>query len=215
METDIFYKQAKLYNPSESNPKVYVYGCGSIGSHVIMALAKIGVKDITVYDFDRVEDANKPAQFFDMESIGLKTDCCARLVKEFTETIITTINCKIDLSFNPGMEYNSIHIIAFDNIDTRRILYSKLRGFPVWVIDGRIGGFQYEVYSFYSDKAEYGKTLEGNFSEQECGTKCLWIVNSMISSKIVANVVKITKGMKPAYQVVGNAMSEIQIVKEE
>jgi molybdopterin/thiamine biosynthesis adenylyltransferase len=212
MEKDIFYKQVKLYNPKEYNPKVYVYGCGSIGSHVIIGLAKIGIKDITVYDYDVVEDGNKPAQFFDMVADGLKTDNCARIVKDFTDTIIVPVKMKIDDEFQPNVEFGSIHIIAFDNIEARKILYNKLRGFPVWIIDGRIGGFQYEIYSFYEDNIKYTKTLEGVFSEQECGMKCLWVVNSMISSKIVTNVIKITKGDIPKYMVIGNILGETQIV---
>ena len=74
---------------------------------------------------------------------------------------------------------------------------NQLKGNLVYMIDGRIGKFNYEKYSFrciddtLTDK--YIKTLDGVFSELECGEKCLWAVNSLLSSKIIGDVIRITE----------------------
>lgn len=212
---DIYYKQIKLFNPNKQSMKVFVYGAGSIGSHVTVSLAKIGVKDITVYDYDEVEQGNTPAQFFDRQSKGKKTEEIKRIVQQMTGTVINCIECKIDEKTDIKPEFNSIHIIAFDNIEGRKILFNKLKDFPVHIIDGRIGGFVYEKYYIkgQEDLETYAKTLEGEFSEQECGEKCLWVVNSLISSKIVTDVILISMDKKPNYLVKGTVLADQVILK--
>lgn len=213
------FKQTELFNPEESQPTIHVYGCGSIGSHVIMGLAKIGIQNITCYDYDIVEEDNLPAQFYSYLNIDTnKVNAIKRLVLEFTGIEINTINSKLNESFIPDLSLNTIHIIAFDSIDARKLIFNKLKGFHVHIIDGRIGGFNYQKYYVKGNENEqvnkYLKTLEGEFSELKCGEKCLWGVNSLISSKIIADVIKITKDIKPAYKHIGNYMSDKTITME-
>jgi molybdopterin/thiamine biosynthesis adenylyltransferase len=215
MEDDIYFKQRKLFNPHDSKLKVYVYGAGSIGSHVVIGLAKLGIKDITVIDYDKVEQSNVPAQFYKYDDRGYKVHDLHSMVKNMTKVEIKFGQVKVNENFVPSVEQSSIHIIAFDNIEGRKILIDKLEGFPVHIIDGRIGGFNWEKYYLNAreDLTEFKKTLEGTFSELECGEKCLWLVNAMISSKILADVVKLSKGTRPSYMCKGNAMADLVISK--
>jgi len=220
MEKDIYFKQKMLFNPNENNLKVFIYGAGSIGSHLAVGLAKIGIKDITVYDYDVVETENIPAQFYAVrqgETNLFKTECIQYMVDYMTGIKIKTENIKITKDFEPNISPNSIHILAFDNIEARKIIINKLTNFPIHLIDGRIGGFNWEVYYVRcnEDTKEYKKTLEGTFSELECGEKCLWVVNAIISARIITNVIKISKRKQPSYMMTGNAMSTIIINKEE
>jgi len=219
MTKDIYFKQAKLFNPHENQMNCFVYGAGSIGSHVVMGLAKIGIKNITVYDFDEIEDSNIPAQFYKMESKGLKVDCLKKIVKEFTGIDIEIESKKIEEDFSPVISLNSIHIVAFDNIEGRKLLIEKLKDFPVVMIDGRIGGFNYQKYNIRCDNdkevEDYLKTLDGEFSELECGEKCLWVVNSMISSLIVSDIIRLIKKQDVSFLTIGNIMSDRNIVKNK
>ena len=218
---DIYYKQKKLFNPHKDFSKIHIYGAGSIGSHVAIGLAKIGIKNISIYDFDEVEEANVPAQFYSFNSTGKKVDEIAKIVKEFTKIEIECNDLKIGEDFKPDISLNSIHILALDNIETRKLLYNRLKDYPVWLIDGRIGGFNWEKYclNLKNDSELYSKTLDGTFSEAECGEKCLWTVNSLIASKIIADVIKITNKKDgenvPCYMVKGNIMGEALIIKRE
>ena len=216
-ETYLYSKQEKLFNPEKTQPKCYIYGCGSGGSHITIGLAKIGIKNITVYDYDTVEETNVPAQFFTLTSAKekqLKTEAIKRLAKEMTGTNINTVTLKIDDTFNPEITSNSIHILAVDSIEIRKLLANKLKDYPVFVIDGRIGGFNYEKYSLRADSDnfdKYLKTLEGTFAETPCGEKCLWANNTLIASKIIADVIKISQNKTPTEVVKGNLLSDMVI----
>ena len=216
-KTYIYSKQDKLFKPDEFQPKIFVYGIGSLGSHVVMGLAKVGFKDITVYDFDTVEPSNVPAQFYDITSFGKKTDELKRLVKQMTGIDINIEDVKIDETFQPNLSVNSIHMNCVDDMNTFRLIYNKLKGFPIIMFDGRVGGFNYQKYyvNMMEDNTKYEKTMEGEFSELQCGEKCLWIVNSRLSSLIVTDVIKLSKDKIPSKTVVGNVMSDICITDEE
>lgn len=196
---DIYFKQKLMFDPNkDKQPNIFVYGCGSIGSHVIIGLSKTGFNNITVYDFDTVEESNIPAQFFSPYNINMKkTEAMKAQVKFMHDIEIQIEEGKIDGDTTPCYLQNSVHIICFDNIESRELLYEKLKGFPLLIIDGRIGSFNAEKYSFLgTDKdlcIKYEKTLKGKFSELECGEKTLWSVNSYIASKIIIDVLKYAK----------------------
>ena len=216
-ETDTFFKQSKLYNPHKHKPKIHVYGAGSIGSHVVIGLAKIGITDITVYDFDIVEESNIPAQFFakrQAETKMFKTESIQYLTEYMTGIQIKTENIKIDEKFQPQISIDTIHILAFDNVEARRIIAEKIKDYPVYLIDGRIGGYNYEKYCLQATSPAYEtylKTLDGEFTELECGEKCLWVNNSLIASKIISDVIKLAQGKQPSPQVKGHALSDVVI----
>ena len=215
---DIFFKQLKLFNPETEQRRIHIYGAGSIGSHLAMGLAKTGFNDLTVYDYDDVEDSNIPAQFFDLRCIGKpKTDSVWSLIREFTGIEIATKNIEIDEEFVPDLSVDSIHIVCFDNIEGRKLLYEKLVGYQLLFIDGRIGGFNYQLYTnrMEQDTSDYAKTLEGVFSELECGEKCLWGINSLLSSKIIAQILRKIKGKALNTTIKGNLLTETVIQKME
>jgi len=219
MNKNIYYKQTGLFDPEQfGNTPINVYGCGSIGSNVILALAKMGFKNIAVYDFDKVEEDNLPAQMFLNEHVGMsKIEAIQDLVKKSTnleEIYIESV--KIDNDFTPDYTLNSFHILCFDNIESRKLLAEKLKRFKLNVIDGRIGAFNYEIYSvdFFDKKAyqKYIQTFENEFAGLKCNEKCLFPVNTMIAAKICAEMLNVLyKKEYNSYK--GNLLSNI-IIKE-
>lgn len=190
-------KQRLLFVPDKST-RFYVYGCGSIGSHVIISLAKTGFDNITVYDFDTVEESNLPAQFFDVNSLNKsKAEQIARLAESMTGTNITYHDgmiTKDNLELS-NLQPGSFHIVCLDNIKYRYELFNTMKGFPVIFIDLRIGKFNYQKYVLKMNDEmhckQYSKTLEGSFSELMCGEKCLWVVNSYLASLAVTDIIKL------------------------
>lgn len=219
VKKDIYFKQKLLYNPEEDQPRIFVYGCGSIGSHVITGLAKTGFKDITIYDYDSVEDSNIPAQFFGIKHIGeKKIEAIADVVSQFVPDIeINKEEVKIDGEFIPELSKDSIHILCFDNIEARKILSEMLFGYPLLIIDGRIGSFNIEKYTFLGTNKnlckDYSKTLEGEFSKLKCGEKTLWPVNAYIGSKIVADVLKYIKNEELRFSHITNLKGDVVLGK--
>lgn len=221
---DIYFKQKALFNPHDraNQRKIIVYGAGSIGSHVVVGLAKCGFKDITVIDFDTIEESNLPAQFYNQTQShveSMKVSSLYNMVKTMVGNEIIPIQDKITEKSNLNIQNGTIHILAFDNIEGRKIVLDKLKDYPVHLIDGRIGGFNIEKYYINmldeNTYREYAKTLEGEFSELECGEKALWSVNSLIASKIIADVIKLTKGIKPTYEYKTNILDDLAIVRKE
>ena len=60
----------------------------------------------------------------------------------------------------------------------------------------------------------YKSTLEGSFSDLRCGEKTLWVVNSILSSKIVSEVIKITLERELTWSSKGHALSDTIITKK-
>ena len=80
-----FSRHAELFNPEAFTEKVTVIGCGATGSWLVLALARLGIQNITVYDFDIVEEHNIPNQAFGLSQIGMnKAEAIQQLVKEQT-----------------------------------------------------------------------------------------------------------------------------------
>lgn len=95
-----------------------VIGCGAIGSHVCEQLARMGITNIHLYDFDTVSAHNITNQMFKTNDIGRpKVEACAEMIAE--------INAEAAITIHPeGLQApyicNGILILCVDNIDLRR-----------------------------------------------------------------------------------------------
>jgi len=236
MAEDIYAKQRLLLDPNKPeirDRRIIVYGAGSGGSHITMGLCKLGFKNIQVIDFDTIEPTNLPAQcypshYFDpvaksyepydynkykiYKVIRLKNLC-----KQMTGTDIEIRNEKLDEKSELEYANDTIHIMAFDSIEARKMVFNMLKGYPLHYIDGRTGGFNYEKYYLYMTNKEaiedYEKTLEGTSSDLKCGEKCLWALNLADSSKTLADVIKLVTDRTPTFYFKSHLLSDINMVR--
>ena len=65
-----YSKQSEVFVPQNFTHDVHVVGCGATGSWVAMLLAKLGVQNVHLHDFDKVEEHNIPNQLFQYKQIG-------------------------------------------------------------------------------------------------------------------------------------------------
>ena len=80
-----FQSQAQIYNPENQKTKIVVIGAGSTGSFLSLTLAKMGLTNIKVIDYDKVEEKNIPNQFFRTQDIGkYKIDALKEIINDFT-----------------------------------------------------------------------------------------------------------------------------------
>ncbi|MFA5490966.1 MAG: ThiF family adenylyltransferase [Candidimonas sp.] len=64
-------RHLSVFSPEKfGETPVHVIGCGAIGSTIIFELAKLGVKNIHGWDFDRVEEHNLANQMFGPKLVG-------------------------------------------------------------------------------------------------------------------------------------------------
>jgi molybdopterin/thiamine biosynthesis adenylyltransferase len=123
---------------------VTIIGAGSIGSFTTYALAKMGVKDITVYDNDIVEKHNFSNQIYRVEDIGKKkVTCLKNRIKTDTELKIKAIEEKYE-----NQKLKGIVISAVDSMETRETIWKncKLNYEAELFIDVRVGGQIYRIY---------------------------------------------------------------------
>ena len=79
-------RHASVFSPdNHEDQEIHVIGAGATGSKVVMELAKLGLKNIHVWDFDKVESHNIPNQIFGQQHIGMqKVDALKEVVDQFT-----------------------------------------------------------------------------------------------------------------------------------
>ena len=191
--------------------RLVVFGAGSIGSHLIKTAAKTGFLDIEVYDFDVVGEENLAAQAFDFEHIGMsKVDAIADIVKKGAGIDIVKHNEKVTEETNIPILPNTIYVCVFDSFEARKLVFDKLKDYPVAYVDGRIGRYDMRHYLVDCSKDEqvtsYSKTLEtGDVSELVCGEKASAPINVQIAGKIVMNIINFLDGSTYEKVYIGNA----------
>ena len=104
---------------------VMVVGCGAVGSFAIECLARAGVGNIVIVDFDTVAQSNINRQLFALESsLGMpKVDVAAARIHDINpNTCVHPINAfwddKIDIDIIPD-----VVIDAIDNVSSKIALY--------------------------------------------------------------------------------------------
>lgn len=194
-----FTRQDRIYMPIIQRGKVHIFGCGSTGSFISLNLAKMGVKNIIVYDFDKIEEANIPNQFYRLKDVSQKkTEALGEMIEDFSGEKIKKVDGLIDDKTELELGLFDTIILCFDNIEARKIIFDKIEGYPVHLIDTRMGGEGYQVYtldmSSNKDTEFYKELIEGKTMEAPCGQKSIIYTISSISAEVCNIYKKIQKG---------------------
>lgn len=188
---------------SLENSDFSVVGAGGIGSPTILALSKMGAKYINVYDFDKVEEHNLGSQMYPKDAIGkYKVDAIADLVMQFEGLEIYTHRDRYS-----GCD-SEIVISAVDSMKSRKEIYEKLSVDTKWLIDGRMGAHEYNVYAIDLKDPAMKKFYENSlYSDDDavqlpCTGRAI-IYNTMGISADICNAVRvIVDSAKPAKRLV-------------
>lgn len=171
-------RQLDFFNPIEIDETIHVIGIGAVGSFVSIFLARLGVREIHIWDFDNVEEHNIPNQnyYFD----NLTEEKTMAIAKE-----VTRVNPEIKITIHKEYKEDLIEGIAFvcvDDIEVRKKLYeaNEFNGRLKLVIDTRIGLEDGQVYianwtkqeniDFLLDQSQFKKG-EADVPVSACGTK--------------------------------------------
>jgi len=118
---------SKVYNffqPDKIDGKIHIVGCGSVGSAIAENLARCGVTDFVLWDFDIVEAHNVANQMFTQADIK-------RPKVEALRDILVSINPEVadKIKLEPkgwkGKLMSGYIFLAVDNIDIRREIVEK------------------------------------------------------------------------------------------
>lgn len=116
--------QAKI-----NQAKVAVLGLGGLGSNICMALAKLGVGNMLIVDFDKVDITNIFRQNYRLSDIGeYKTSAMLKQMKEINPYLnIKALNVRITGENIPEMirDYDII-CEAFDDKETKSLIINEI-----------------------------------------------------------------------------------------
>lgn len=145
MNESKYHRQLDIINPKLLNVPVTVIGAGATGSFTALSLAKMGVTDITVYDFDTVEEHNLPNQFYRQSDIGKpKVNALQSIIHDFEGITISARNEKYH-----GQRLSGIVIVCVDSMDARIQIWKFVKNNMnvKLFIDSRMGAEVMRVYT--------------------------------------------------------------------
>ena len=171
-------RQSDYFNPLDIKEAVHIVGVGAVGSHVADAIARLGIEDIHIWDFDTVDEHNIPNQLFNETDIGkTKIEAIEEKLLAINSDIKVTKHQKYTNEILKGFLFSCV-----DSIEVRATIYQNNEYNPelVAVFDTRIGLEDGQVFSADWSKAEDIDNLLAlsEFSHDEveipksaCGTK--------------------------------------------
>ncbi len=112
-------KSAEFFDPTKCKEAIHLIGCGSVGSEVAELLARFGLTNAHLYDFDTVEEHNLANQNFTTEDLykpkveGVYKRWC-NINPEAQKTI------KLHPEGWNGQKLSGYVFLCVDNIDLRR-----------------------------------------------------------------------------------------------
>ena len=194
-ENKISYsRQTDIFDPIKQRLKIIILGAGSVGSFVTLNLAKLGFNDISVYDFDIVEKANIPNQFYRIKDIGkLKVDALKEIVKEFTDIDIKENNIKVTKDTIFEMSLDTLFVLSFDSLEQRKVVFDMIKDTKCHILDVRVGGEGINIQTTDTFNDAELKRWEKSFgitpTKLTCGAKSIMYINLNVASE-VCNIVK-------------------------
>lgn len=111
-------KHREFFDPEQLDDEIHVIGCGAVGSTIIEQLARLGIQQIHVYDFDTVSEHNITNQMFFAQQIGQdKVNAITAIAKLINPEIKIIAHPK---GWIPSTTLAGYVFLAVDNIDTRK-----------------------------------------------------------------------------------------------
>jgi hypothetical protein len=134
------------------NAKVCIIGYGGGGSHIGQQLAHIGVKHVTIYDGDFIEETNMNrligAWFTDVKKKMFKAEIAKRTIKKILpNAVIRTVKAR----WQEKPEYlqeSDIVIAGVDSLADRDQLEAECRRYLIPLVDMGMDIFELEDHSF-------------------------------------------------------------------
>lgn len=146
--------------------RIDIVGVGATGSRIALSLAKLGIKDIHVWDFDKVEEHNIPNQMFDFSDIGsFKVDAMKRVIEAVTGTKVTTHNEKVDGT----QAFGEVVFLLTDTMSSRKEIWKgiKLKLNIKLMIETRMGTDTGMVYAINPCLPSQIKAWEGTLCDDK------------------------------------------------
>jgi hypothetical protein len=185
-------QQHELFTAAHAMP-VTLIGAGSVGSQVAVALAKIGVTDLTVWDADDVESHNIPVSAYRLKDLGVvKVRALADILGEQAGVAITAVE-----KMYAGEPLRGAVVACVDSMEARQKIWSAAKGDPLVdiLIDTRVASEYVSVFAVNpsdpDDIAYYEYFLRYTYDEAVkpmCGYHGIYHVAATAAVAVNANL---------------------------
>lgn len=175
-------KHYEFFDPNklkQNKLNVHIIGVGAVGSYIALQAVKLGIPELTIWDFDTVDDHNITNQVYTFNDINkLKVDALEEYLKASNPDLILHKKGK----WNPGDIVNGVVFLEVDSMKVRQdfVEDNEYNEFLKLVIDARIGLETGEVHCCkwddesekqnYIDKVNSFNDEDANVAVSACGT---------------------------------------------
>lgn len=182
-------RHVELFDPYNFKEPITIIGCGATGSWVALYLAKLGITDITIYDFDIVEGHNIANQAFGLKDIN-DTKAFANqknIIRDTGTEIVAKSVRYID------QRLRGVVFLMVDSMKERKRIWEKslkLNPNITLVIEPRMGLNMGRVYTIDPSNINQIKAYEETYYEDDdaevsaCGTS----VSVITSATMIASI---------------------------
>lgn len=118
-------KSFDYFNPNNVTKRCHIIGCGSVGSTVAELLIRLGITNISLYDFDTVSSHNIANQMFINADIGRpKVDALRDLLLAINPEAVNGIKLYPE-GWKPKTQLSGYVFLCVDNINIRREIVTE------------------------------------------------------------------------------------------
>ena len=192
-----YWRQLDLFSPEKfGNKEVHVVGVGATGSYTAYLLAKMGVQNIHIWDFDEVEPHNLPNQLFRLKDVGCpKVDALAEIIEEATGTQITVHNAAV----TGETKLKGVVFLLVDSMDIRKDIWEGALKFKLPVelmVETRMAIDNGRIYAIRPSNPGDIKLWEGTLysddeaEESACTNRSVGPTVSILSSLATWKLIK-------------------------
>lgn len=189
-----YWRQLDILSPDEiAKFKPILIGVGGLGSPVVMALAKMGVKQFTIYDDDVVDDHNIPNQMYGINDIGEpKVEAIASVAENFGAESIE----KLQERYTDQLLTGPV-ICSVDTMAARYEIWEGVKYNPscTLYIDMRMSAESGHIFCIDPNRPEDIEMYESNLRSDEeseelpCTARSI-IYNTFLMASLVGRLVK-------------------------
>lgn len=140
-------RHAELFEPYYFEHPVTIIGAGATGSWLALALAKLGITNITVYDFDEVEEHNVPNQAFGVQDVGNTKVSALHNLIAFT---CGDVHIKVKDEKFTDQRLNGIVFLMVDSMAERKKIWEnsiKMKSAVKLLVEPRMGLDMGRIYN--------------------------------------------------------------------
>ena len=168
--------------------RVFVCGCGAIGSNLIDTLVRQGVKaEISVVDFDRVEEKNLATQVWNYDEIGqLKVAAMQNRCYNINKTNIEIFDKKLDnrtiKKFLKNCKDTDLVVDCFDNSESRKLLKDYCTNNDIRCLHG--GLFEGYGEVVWNDSYIVPENAKGDVCDNPIARNLILLLTSVMAEQI-------------------------------